>query len=97
MWISPGVPERDRVPQEVRLLQGRRPTRFWERRPNFLCMPSDRRKAHATNECSANAPKTVGEHKASHGTDYGCCSARPTRLMKQTRSARKVFRSRVRG
>jgi hypothetical protein len=31
--------------------------------PNFLCMPSDRRKAHATNECSANAPKTVGEHK----------------------------------
>ena len=26
--------------------------------PNFFCMPSDKRKAHATNERSANAPKT---------------------------------------
>src|SRR6202000_1826826 len=34
--------------------------------PNFFCMPSDRRKAHATNERSANAPKTLGEYKASH-------------------------------
>ena len=27
--------------------------------PAFFCMPSDKRKAHATNERSANAPKTV--------------------------------------
>ena len=27
--------------------------------PNFFCMPSDKRKAHATNERSANAPKTL--------------------------------------
>ena len=27
--------------------------------PNFFCMPSDKRKAHATNERSANAPKTA--------------------------------------
>ena len=34
--------------------------------PNFFCMPSDKRKAHATNERSSNAPRTVGEYKASH-------------------------------
>ncbi len=28
--------------------------------PNFSCMPADKRKAHATNERSANAPKTLG-------------------------------------
>ena len=42
--------------------------------PNFFCMPSDRRKAIATNERSANAPKTLGEYKASHGPGCGCCS-----------------------
>ena len=35
--------------------------------PNFFCMPSDRRKAHAANERSANAPRTVDQYKASHG------------------------------
>ena len=42
--------------------------------PNFFCMPSDKRKAHATNERSANAPKTVDQFKASHGPGCGCCS-----------------------
>ena len=42
--------------------------------PNFFCMPSDKRKAHATNERSANAPKTLAEYKASHGPGCGCCS-----------------------
>ena len=27
--------------------------------PNFFCMPSDKRKAHAINERSAHAPKTL--------------------------------------
>ena len=35
--------------------------------PAFFCMSSDKRKAHATNERSRNAPKTVAEYKASHG------------------------------
>ena len=35
--------------------------------PAFFCMPSDKRKAIATNERSAHAPKTLGEYKASHG------------------------------
>jgi len=57
----------------------------------FFCMPSDKRKAHATNERSANAPKTVGEYKASHGPGCGCCSTKPSRLVKQTRSGAKSF------
>src|SRR5262249_4767229 len=35
--------------------------------PAFFCMPSDKRRAIATNERSANAPKTLGEYKATHG------------------------------
>ena len=42
--------------------------------PNFFCMPSDRRKAHATNERSAHAPKTLDQYKAAHGAGCGCCS-----------------------
>jgi putative FmdB family regulatory protein len=59
--------------------------------PNFFCMPSDKRKAHATNERSANAPKTVGEYKASHGPGCGCCSTKPSRLVKQTGNGAKSF------
>jgi putative FmdB family regulatory protein len=59
--------------------------------PNFFCMPSDRRKAHATNERSANAPKTVAEYKASHGPGCGCCSGKPSRLVAKTKSGAKGF------
>jgi hypothetical protein len=59
--------------------------------PAFFCMPAGARKAHATNERSANAPKTVGEYKASHGAGFGCCSTKPSRLVKQTRSGAKSF------
>jgi len=59
--------------------------------PNFFCMPSDKRRAHATNERSANAPKTLGEYKASHGPGCGCCSTKPSRLVKRTRSGAKSF------
>ena len=59
--------------------------------PNFFCMPSDKRKAHATNERSANAPKTLAEYKASHGPGCGCCSTKPARPVKKTRSGGKSF------
>ena len=59
--------------------------------PNFFSMPSDKRKAYATNERSANAPKTIGEYKASHGPGCGCCSGKPSRLVKKTRSGAKSF------
>ena len=59
--------------------------------PNFFCMPSDKRKAHATNERSANAPKTLGEYKAQHSPGCGCCATKPSRLVKKTRSGAKSF------
>ena len=60
--------------------------------PNFFCMPSDKRKAHATNERSSNAPKTVDQYKASHGPGCGCCSSgKPARLVTKTKSGAKSF------
>lgn len=60
--------------------------------PAFFCMSSDKRKAHATNECSSNAPKTSAEYKASHGAGCGCCSTKkPSRLIKQSKSGAKSF------
>jgi len=60
--------------------------------PNFFCMPSDRRKAHATNERSRHAPQTMAEYKASHGPGCGCCSSKkPARLMTKTRGGAKGF------
>jgi hypothetical protein len=59
--------------------------------PNSFCISSEKRKAHATNERSANAPKSVGEYKASHRPGCGCCSAKPSRLVRQTRSGGKSF------
>jgi len=59
--------------------------------PQCTGMPAAARKAHATNERSANAPKTVGEYKASHGPGCGCCSTKPSRLVKKTRSGAKSF------
>jgi len=47
--------------------------------PNFFCMSSDKRKAHATNE-------------RSHGPGCGCCSSgKPSRLVKKTRAGSKSF------
>ena len=60
--------------------------------PTFFCMPSDKRKAHATNERSSNAPKTSAEYKATHGPGCGCCSSKkPARLTARTKSGAKSF------
>jgi putative FmdB family regulatory protein len=59
--------------------------------PHFSCLPASTRKARATNERSAHAPKTLGEYKASHGPGCGCCSGKPSRLVDKTRSGAKSF------
>ena len=62
--------------------------------PAFFCMPSDKRKAIATNERSAHAPKTVAEYKAAHGPGCGCCSTgknKPARLVTKSKSGAKGF------
>lgn len=64
--------------------------------PAFFCMPSDKRKAYATNEQSRHAPKTLDQYKAAHGPGCGCCSSssgkkKPARLMTKTKSGAKGF------
>jgi len=62
--------------------------------PNFFCMPSDKRKAHATNERSAHAPRTLDQYKAAHGPGCGCCSTgkkKPARLVTKTKGGAKGF------
>jgi putative FmdB family regulatory protein len=60
--------------------------------PHFACMPAAARAAHATNERSAHAPKSLAEYKASHGPGCGCCSSKkPARLMSRSRSGAKGF------
>ena len=57
--------------------------------PNFFRMSSDKRKAHATNERSAHAPKTIDQYKASHGPCRGCCSGKPSRQKAKNKSGAK--------
>ncbi|MBB4427201.1 putative FmdB family regulatory protein [Bradyrhizobium sp. CIR48] len=72
--------------------------------PNFFCMPSDKRKAHAINERSSHSPQTLAQYKASHGPGCGCCSPgktvkdknaidkkKPARLVTKTKSGAKGF------
>jgi putative FmdB family regulatory protein len=60
--------------------------------PRFSTMSNSKRQAHATNERSANAPKTLSEYKSSsHGAGCGCCSGKPSRLMNKTRGGAKSF------
>ena len=59
--------------------------------PHCSTLSTQSRLAHATNERSANAPKTVSEYKASHGAGCGCCSTKPSRLVNKTRSGAKSF------
>ena len=67
--------------------------------PNFFCMPSETRKAHAVNERSTHAPQTLAQYKASHGPGCGCCSTgknssdkkKPARLVTKARSGAKGF------
>ncbi|UPK36129.1 zinc ribbon domain-containing protein [Bradyrhizobium sp. 186] len=67
--------------------------------PNFFCMPSEKRKAHAVNERSTHAPQTLAQYKALHGPGCGCCSSgktasdkkKPARLVTKTKSGAKGF------
>lgn len=42
--------------------------------PHFFSMSRERFTAHATNERASNAPLSVGEFKAKHGSGCSCCS-----------------------
>ena len=65
--------------------------RAWLTAPHFSAMSSQRRRAHAANERSANAPKTSDEYKATHGAGCSCCSGRLGRMVKRGKSGAKSF------
>jgi putative FmdB family regulatory protein len=44
--------------------------------PNLATMSGERRRAHATNERSAHAPKSLADMKARHGAGCSCCSGK---------------------
>ncbi|MGO9400797.1 MAG: FmdB family zinc ribbon protein [Xanthobacteraceae bacterium] len=52
--------------------------------PYFATMSAERRLAHATNERSASAPRTLSG--SAHGNGCGCCSARGLRSSAQRRA-----------
>ena len=61
--------------------------------PAFFCMPSDKRKAHATNERSAHAPKTLGRIQGLARPRLRLLfeARKPARLVTKTKSGAKGF------
>ena len=60
-------------------------------RAEFLLHALGQAQGDAINERSAHAPKTLAEYKASHGPGCGCCSTKPSRLVRKTKSGAKSF------
>jgi len=59
--------------------------------PNLFGMTAERRRAYATNERSAHAPKTLGDMKASHGADCACCSGKSARMSRRGKDGLRVM------
>jgi putative FmdB family regulatory protein len=60
--------------------------------PYFAGMSSERRHAHATNERSANAPKTLSDMKKNHGAGCACCSSgKSSRMTRRGKDGSKSF------
>jgi putative FmdB family regulatory protein len=56
--------------------------------PRFSSMSRESLAAHSTNERSANAPMSVGDFKAKHGSGCSCCSGgMKSRTKKKSASA----------
>ena len=59
--------------------------------PHFSTLSAERRRAHATNERSAHAPKTSAEFKAAHGAGCACCTGRAGRMVQRGKRGSKSF------
>jgi putative FmdB family regulatory protein len=59
--------------------------------PHFSTMSAERRTAHATNERSRAAPRTLSETKNAHGAGCSCCTGKSSRLVKQGKNGSKSF------
>ena len=61
--------------------------------PYFAAMSADRRLAHATNERSAHAPRTLASLGGKHGAGCACCSPKSGRKVNRGRNGAKSFPS----
>jgi putative FmdB family regulatory protein len=60
--------------------------------PSLAGMPSELRLAHATNERSAHAPRTLSAMKGMHGAGCACCSGKTSkRAVRRGRNGTKSF------
>jgi putative FmdB family regulatory protein len=59
--------------------------------PHCSTLSNERRIAHATNERSAHAPKTLSQAKGAHAAGCSCCSGRSPRLVARGKNGTKGF------
>ena len=58
--------------------------------PHCSTLSTERRVAHATNERSVHAPKTLSQAKGAHAAGCAYCSQRSSRLMARGKGAPKA-------
>ena len=78
------------LPQDCPACQSEAP-RVLLTAPHCSTMSGERRRAHATNERSSNAPKSLAEHKALHPSGCSCCSGKSSRFVARGKSGAKSF------
>jgi putative FmdB family regulatory protein len=59
--------------------------------PHLATMPAAKRQAHAANERSAHAPRSLSWLKSSHGTGCACCSGKLARKATRNKDGSKSF------
>jgi putative FmdB family regulatory protein len=72
----------------------RRSPRAFLTAPYCADMSAERRRAHATNERSASAPRTRSELKNAHGAGCGCCTQKRLGTAKPAPDGGKSFPTR---
>ena len=59
--------------------------------PHCSSISAERRQAHATNERSAHAPKTLSQTRGAHTPGCSCCSGRSSRFTARGKNGAKSF------
>lgn len=59
--------------------------------PHCSTVSKQTRLAHATNERSADAPRTLSSMRAAHGAGCSCCTGKSSRLVKRGKGGTKSF------
>jgi len=59
--------------------------------PHCSTLSPQSRMAHASNERSANAPRTLSSLRDSHGSGCTCCSGRSSRPVRKGKTGSKSF------